>query len=132
MYKFTALIILLSLSSCFDFLTNSNDDKKPDKPTSTEFTLEVGDTQTLPNGSIIKFVDILEDSRCPIDVECVWEGNFKIQLEIDSKTMLLNTNLEPKAIDINGTKISIKKVLPEADSKKKIEKHEYEVLFKVE
>lgn len=133
MYKITALIILLSLCSCFDFLTNSNDDdKKPDKPASNEFSLKIGETQTLPNGAIIKFTDVLEDSRCPVDVDCVWEGNFKIQLYVDGKVILLNTNLEPKVIDINGTKVSIKKVLPEADSKKKIEKNEYEVLFNVE
>lgn len=30
----------------------------------------------------VKFVDVAEDSRCPVGVECIWQGQVKIDLEI--------------------------------------------------
>ncbi len=33
----------------------------------------------------IKFSEILEDSRCPSDVTCVWEGRAAIKLDIKNK-----------------------------------------------
>jgi hypothetical protein len=33
----------------------------------------------------IKFVEVLEDSRCPKDVTCIWAGRAKILVEITSE-----------------------------------------------
>src|SRR5687768_15934383 len=31
-------------------------------------------------GVKIAFVELVEDSRCPVDVDCVWAGNAKIRV----------------------------------------------------
>jgi hypothetical protein len=33
----------------------------------------------------IQFTDVVEDSRCPVGVECVWPGQARIELEIKQK-----------------------------------------------
>jgi len=30
----------------------------------------------------VKFLDVAEDSRCPVGVECIWQGQVKIDLEL--------------------------------------------------
>ena len=49
----------------------------------------------------ITFVNVVEDSRCPIGLECFWEGNGKIVLDVKKSdsppaSLSLNTSLEPR------------------------------------
>ena len=47
------------------------------------FSLRLNQMAQIPLHDIqIRFSKILEDSRCPSDVQCVWEGNVRIQLDI--------------------------------------------------
>jgi hypothetical protein len=39
-------------------------------------------TVLLPDGLRITFDDVLEDSRCPADVVCVWEGRARGRFEL--------------------------------------------------
>jgi hypothetical protein len=49
----------------------------------TEFALPVGKTATLNGtGTRITFSQVTNDSRCPVDVQCVWAGDAKIELTI--------------------------------------------------
>ena len=48
-----------------------------------EFSLPLGKTASLSgNGVTVTFTQVEEDSRCPIDVVCVWAGDAKIELAI--------------------------------------------------
>ena len=48
-----------------------------------EFALPLGQTATLnASGVRIAFNRVNEDSRCPVDVQCVWAGEAKIQLTV--------------------------------------------------
>jgi hypothetical protein len=38
-----------------------------------------------PENLSIKFVNVAEDSRCPVGVECIWAGQAEIELEIKQK-----------------------------------------------
>lgn len=47
------------------------------------FSLPVGQTAALNgNGARITFRLVREDSRCPVDVTCVWAGDAKIEVTI--------------------------------------------------
>ncbi|MFL5482211.1 MAG: hypothetical protein ACJ8AK_08450 [Gemmatimonadaceae bacterium] len=48
-----------------------------------EFNLAVGKSATI-NGTDyrITFNRVTEDSRCPVDVQCVWAGDAKIELTL--------------------------------------------------
>jgi hypothetical protein len=48
------------------------------------FTLAPGQTATVRGTDTrITFKEVREDSRCPIDVTCVWAGDAKIEIAID-------------------------------------------------
>jgi len=49
------------------------------------FSLPLGQTATLRGSSArITFAQVREDSRCPVDVTCVWAGDAKIELTVSS------------------------------------------------
>ena len=65
----------------------------------------------------LKFVAILEDSRCPEGVQCVWAGNARIELAVtkageDTTSLELNTNdrypVEAQYFDYTITLIDLK------------------------
>ncbi len=42
--------------------------------------------QTVNSGQIdVKYTELLDESRCPTDVICVWPGFVKVQLKLDNK-----------------------------------------------
>jgi len=132
MKKYLLLLMALLMVSCLDFLSNSPDDEKEEVILNqTTYELRVGETIKTQNLGEVSLVDVLEDSRCPIDVECVWEGNLKISLEIDEVKYELNTALEPKEKEVKGKKVSIYQVTPDAISTKEIKKDEYIITIMV-
>lgn len=42
--------------------------------------LPYGSPLTLPDGLRLEFADVIEDSRCPQGVQCVWAGRARIEL----------------------------------------------------
>lgn len=48
------------------------------------FKLGVGEYQKI-NDVEVTFIEILEDSRCPKDVSCVWAGQAKIKVRVNEK-----------------------------------------------
>jgi hypothetical protein len=63
-----------------------------------EFTVRVGQTVTISGEQLsLTFAKVTEDSRCPIGVVCIWEGNAQIAVTLSTppnapETILLNTN----------------------------------------
>ncbi|WP_312749556.1 hypothetical protein [Epilithonimonas hominis] len=48
-------------------------------------TIGINKTAKIPNSKInLEFKNIVEDSRCPVDVTCVWEGIAIVDLKADS------------------------------------------------
>lgn len=45
------------------------------------FTMRTGEQVTLPDHSTLRYVRIVNDSRCPPDVQCVWAGDAEIAFE---------------------------------------------------
>lgn len=48
-------------------------------PLGEMFSLELG-SSTMVDGHMLRFDHITEDSRCPSDVDCVWEGRATVSL----------------------------------------------------
>jgi hypothetical protein len=70
-------------------------DAAPEPPPAigTPFTLARGETTTL-DGIEIGFAAVLEDSRCPTGVTCVWEGRASINLSLTRAGQTGGVNLE--------------------------------------
>jgi hypothetical protein len=63
------------------------------------FQLEVGQTALLePQGLGVEFLEVVEDSRCPMGVECVWAGQALILIRVSGEgdAQELTLQLGPK------------------------------------
>lgn len=68
-----------------------------------EFRMKVGQVVTLDGGNLrVRFVRVGSDSRCPVDVNCVWAGNAELLFEVGGRgrrgrtALRLNTNAGPE------------------------------------
>ncbi|MFH1853366.1 MAG: hypothetical protein ABIA75_13590, partial [Candidatus Neomarinimicrobiota bacterium] len=84
------ILLVAILAGCFP--TASDDSRQ-------ELDLAFGQADTLADGiTILRFAGLLEDSRCPVGVECFWEGNGRVMIAAtrgtgDSADLELNTAL---------------------------------------
>lgn len=75
-------------------------------------SLYMGQQKTVDSGRItISFLSVVDDSRCPVNVQCVWAGNAKIKIAVaqgrsQSQTFELNSALDPRTINAYGYEIS--------------------------
>jgi len=68
-----------------------------------EFKVRAGQVVMLDGGSLrLRFARVESDSRCPVDVDCVWAGNAEVLFEVGGRgwskgtTLGLNTNASPE------------------------------------
>jgi len=95
-------ILFLTLIALVVFIT--------DAPAKAQETLKVriGQTKTADRGKVrIKFVSVVEDSRCPIGTNCIWAGNAKIKIAVSKgkaapKIIELSSGLKPEATMVYG------------------------------
>lgn len=83
----------------------------------------------------ILFSKIIEDSRCPSDVTCVWQGRVSVQLNVttenDSKQIVLS--LENKTAPINNDYyLMLLDVKPYPTSQNPIQEKDYKVTIYLE
>ena len=87
------------------------------------------------NGIKIKFIDMLDDSRCPKDTTCVWAGNARISVQVSrngkKKIVELNTGRGLQAVVFEGYEFTLAKLTPEPASNVRIRKDGYVATFKV-
>jgi hypothetical protein len=77
----------------------------------------------------VKFVKLVEDSRCPVDTNCVWAGNAKIKIRVAkngrSRTLELNSNTGPKVADFAGYSFKLAGLMPQPRSNIRIDRNGY-------
>ncbi len=105
---------LLTAATVATVSTCSND---PTAPINTDLTLRVGETISVAGADLsLKFVRVVQDSRCPIDVQCVWAGNGQIELDAraDGQTTIfvLNTIDGAKEFVVSPYRISLLELTP--------------------
>lgn len=88
---------------------------------SETFTLNYGQAAKLEAGPSVQFVGVGEDSRCPVDVQCVWQGNAAIVLEVRSGSDVARVTVNsaggdqfPRSARAGGYTIELVDVRPEA------------------
>ncbi len=106
-----------------------------------ELTLRINQETQIDSPAIglnLKFLSVVEDSRCPVGVDCIWEGNARVRLQISSSTtndnsevFELNTNLEPQSIRIENYEIKILDLIPSPKVDLKIEPENYTATFTI-
>jgi hypothetical protein len=107
--------------------------------TPAEVTLRVGET-TLVDNVDIRFTGVLEDSRCPSDVQCIWAGNARAALAVGprrgtqgpTEQVLLNSYEGDKTGESWGLRLTLVEVTPAPKSTQPIPPESYVVRVKVE
>ncbi len=83
----------------------------------------------------VKFLSLVEDSRCPEGVNCIWAGNAKIVVEISDKRQKekfeINTNLGPKGATFGGYAINLTDLSPAPKQGKTTDKKSYIATFEI-
>ena len=82
----------------------------------------------------ITFSEILEDSRCPADAICIWEGRASIGMDVKSKEGIQNVILmtgEETTVFFDLYEIHLVNVLPYPFSSKKILPEEYSATISI-
>ena len=103
-----------------------------------EFSLGIGQTASIEGEKlVIKFRAVLEDSRCPVNVLCVWAGNGKVEFEVididgQNKTIILNTEDEPRSVTLKKHKLKLISLNPPRIDGVSISPGDYSVTLLVE
>ena len=101
---------------------------------STDVEVRFGATVAV-DGLRITFTSVEEDSRCALDVTCVWAGNGRIALRIQhdatSLPITLNTTLEPRTREVGRHRIRLVSLEPHPRSDRPIPAGDYRVLLTV-
>ncbi len=103
-----------------------------------EVTLQFGAEVTV-GGSVlmVSFARVVEDSRCPVDVTCVWAGNATVGVGIrmgmgPTFPLQLNTTLEPRWVDWNDARVTLLELLPEPRAEDPLRPEEYTLKLRLE
>jgi hypothetical protein len=98
-----------------------------------EFSIKVGQQLKLEGAdSQVKFKGVPQDSRCPTNVNCVWEGNAEVSLEwmVDKcpTSITLNTHATSGTgaeSKVGGFRVKLIQLEPYPHSEKKISPSDY-------
>ncbi len=117
MMKFLLLpMILFGLiaSAASGFALTSNDgDPATGGGRARPVTIGVGESFQLPDGSTLEFVEIVEDSRCPADAFCIWQGHAVLQFDLDGKRFQSTfTGPDDEVVVVDGWAIQVLDVQP--------------------
>lgn len=106
---------------------------------SQPFQLKILETAKMTNGDLqLTLTGLPEDSRCPEDANCIWEG--QVRLFLTAATTSSKENLEFKieksrmgrvSKSFENYSITVEKVMPLTKSGIKIPKEDYAVTFVV-
>lgn len=92
--------------------------------------LAIGASATI-RGTTIGVLDLVEDSRCPIDVQCIQAGTVRVRVSIDSYDLPFTLTLgQPQ--DMEDMSITLASVIPEQKhSQKTVQPSDYRFTFRV-
>jgi hypothetical protein len=97
-----------------------------------EGTVAALNQKILNNGILITPLSVVADSRCPVDVACIWAGEVSLKVLLEKGTTRSELVIKSQTPVVFGdTKISLTNVIPENNSKKTFNKDDYRFTFLV-
>lgn len=88
MPRIVSFALLVLLTGCASATSQSSATPKTSPPATTAIeapamqtvTLGIGEQFVLSDGSRLTYMSLVNDSRCPPDVQCIWAGDAEIAL----------------------------------------------------
>jgi len=96
-----------------------------------EFELKINQEAAIEGeGLAVVFESVVEDSRCPEGVDCIWSGNAKIRIRSSKQKhapapIELNTNVEPKSSSYLDYEIKLVALKPRPKADKPVQSNEF-------
>lgn len=102
-----------------------------------QFTIKAGHQVVIKGEKLsVQFSSVQNESRCPTGVQCVWEGNAAISIEVSKKRKksvraILNTNtaIQPNELAYKNYRIKLLGLNPYPRIDEKIEPKDYEAVM---
>ena len=117
-------VVYLCCAFALAFLSACSDDPGQPPPNgSTDLSLPLGGSAMVPGTSIeVTFAEVLEDSRCPIDVTCFRAGNGQVLItaregEANGR-LVLNTAEGPRTAEFGERRFELVALAPEPDTRR--------------
>lgn len=117
--KLLTLCLALLLAACAATTAGTF----PEGPARLGQTVRVG-------GPTVRPIAVIEDSRCPSDVVCVWAGRLVVRAEVGTGrgTQEMDLTLGTPVAVADGA-LTLRQVLPAAHSRKPITPGDYRFVF---
>jgi hypothetical protein len=100
-----------------------------------QFALRLSESATTDSDPVtVTFYQIVEDSRCPTDVECVWQGDATAVITVQANgefTDTLHLNVEPREVTHGDYTIRFVDLKPAPVSTEEIDPSDYVATFRV-
>ena len=81
---FASILAFIAIDSPESHQTSENEQIESGLKSAQQISIELGQTIQLDELEL-HFYDI-EDTRCPLDVVCIWEGNVTVMINIKNQT----------------------------------------------
>jgi hypothetical protein len=146
MTRFVLLLLGMTVLACS---TNTPGPTGPASPPGREsppghdvlsdrIELRLGETVRIYAGDFtIAFDAVLDDSRCPLEVLCFWEGNAAVQLILTDGTgvstpVTLQTSPGPRMVEYQGVTISLENLKPYPTETSPEDPNQYRLVLQVD
>jgi hypothetical protein len=116
------ILVLLGLALMSCHLDEPAQADVPEVNLNEAFTVAGGQQALIPSEKLrLRFAEVLEDSRCPTQVECFWTGQARIAIAVQpdgsgATTVAFNTNPAPgqtvKVVDVGPYSIELQSLDP--------------------
>ena len=86
---------------------------------SKQISIRTGETKSVNGSKLnVKFLGVVEDSRCPKGTTCIWAGNAKVSIRVWKKNqkpveLELNSTLDPRSVEVMGYKVALAGLSPQ-------------------
>jgi len=108
----------------------------PGRPVDVELSLH--ETEVVPGTALALTLDrVVGDSRCPVEVMCVWAGNAEVQVSATLpgnalEAHRLNSFLDPRVFEVGGYRVTFRRLFPEPREGAPIDSADYRLDLSVE
>jgi hypothetical protein len=126
-----SLFIALILTLAFGGLVQAR------AQTAQKISVSVGKQKKATRSKItVKFVSLIEDSRCPDDANCIQAGNARIKVHVSKAgskpaTLEMNTNLGEKGNIYEGYAIYLTDLTPTPKANVRLNRNAYTATFSI-
>lgn len=110
------MLAAVGLAACSSGGTGPAGNGSP-APSGESLSVPVGESRVVPGTTTtIAFLRVAEDSRCPLDVDCVWAGNGRVELRLSGagaeREVALNTTQGSREVEYAGLRIGLQALDP--------------------